>query len=73
MYDKTMNEPIQLVPTKPDAELAEELKQELIKALEPTLVVATKALSLGFHVNFNLGSNAFKQVVIQNLQLMKVF
>ncbi len=68
-----MNDPIQLVTTKPDAEVAEELKAELVEALKPALEVATRALSLGFQVQLNMGPNAFKQVVLQQLQLLKVF
>ena len=68
-----MNDVARLVPTKPDSEVAEELKQELAKALEPALAVATKALSLGFQVQLNMAPNAFKQVVVQHLQLVKVF
>lgn len=68
-----MNEPVKLVPTKPDAELAEELKQELLESLKPTLEVATRALSLGFQVQLNMSPNSFKQVVVQQLQLIKVF
>ena len=68
-----MSEPVKLVPTKPDAELAEELKQELAEAAKPYLAAATKALSLGFVVQSNFGPNAFRQIVIQQLNLMKVF
>lgn len=60
-----------IVPTKSDAEIAEELKHEIAEALKPVLEVTTKALSLGFQVNFNLGPNAFKQMVIQQLILSK--
>ena len=68
-----MNDPVKLVPTKPDAEVAEELKHEIAEALKPALEATTKALSLGFQVNFNLGPNAFKQMVIQSLTLSKIF
>lgn len=68
-----MNEPVKLVPTKPDAELAEELKQELNEVLQPALAVATKALALGFQVQLQMSPNVFKQVVVQQLQLIKVF
>lgn len=68
-----MNDLVKLVPTKPDAELAEELKQELAEALQPVLAVATKALSLGFHVQLQMSPNVFKQVVVQQLQLIKTF
>lgn len=68
-----MNDPIQLVTTKPDTEVAEELKAELVAALDPVLAIATRALSLGFQVQLNMSPNAFKQVVLQQLNLLKVF
>lgn len=68
-----MNEPVKLVPAKPDAELAEELKHEIAEALKPALEATTKALALGFHVNFNIGPNSFKQMVVQSLTLSKIF
>lgn len=68
-----MNDPVKLVTTKPDTELAEELKQELAKAAEPYLVAATRAKSLGFNVQSNFGPNAFNQIVILELRLIKVF
>lgn len=68
-----MTDPIQLVTTKPDTEVAEELKQELIEALKPVLEIATKALRLGFQVQLNMGANPFKEVVVQQLNLLKVF
>lgn len=68
-----MNEPIQLVTTKPDIELAEELKAELMEVVKPYLDVATKALRLGFTVQMQMSPNAFKEVVVQQLNLMKIF
>lgn len=68
-----MNEPIKLMPTKPDAELAEELKHELAEAAKPWLIACTKAKSLGFDVQAQFSLNAFKQVVISQLNLLKTF
>lgn len=68
-----MNEPVKLVTTKPDAEVAEELKKELHEAAKPWMEACTKAMSLGFQVQAQFGPNAFKQVSIQQLQLVKVF
>lgn len=68
-----MNEPVKLVTTKPDTEVAAELKQEIIEALKPALAVATKALKQGFHLQMNMGPNAFGEVVIQQLNLVKTF
>lgn len=68
-----MNDMVKLIPTKPDAELAEELKQELIEAAKPWLDVCTKAKLAGFDVQANFAPNAFKQVVIQHLNLIKTY
>lgn len=68
-----MSDPVKLVPTKPDAELAEELKQELLEALQPACVIATRALALGFQVQMNMSADAFKIVRVGNLQLLKIF
>lgn len=63
----------QLITTKPDTELAEELKAELMEVVKPYLDVATKALRLGFTVQMQMSPNAFKEVVVQQLNLMKMF
>lgn len=69
-----MNEKIaQLIPTKSDKELAEELRLELAEAAKPYLNAVTKANSLGFHVQSQFGINPFGQCVVVNLQLMKFF
>lgn len=68
-----MNDVARLVPTKPDAEVAEELKQEIAEASKPMLEAMTKALSMGFQVQAQFAPNAFKQVIIQQLVLSKVF
>jgi len=68
-----MSEAVKLITTKPDAEVAEELKQELAEAAKAWLVTCTKAKSLGFEVQANFALNPFKQMVIQQLNLIKVF
>lgn len=65
--------PVQLVTTKPDKELAEELKQELRDAANPWCDACTKALREGFQVQASFSPNAFGQIVIQQLVLSKVF
>ncbi len=67
------DDPVRLVTTKPDAELAKELKQELLDALKPALDVATKIKGLGFDVQLNMGANAFNQVIVNQLNLIKTF
>jgi hypothetical protein len=70
-----MNEPVKLVPTKPDREVAEELKAELIEAAKPYLAAATKAKKLGFVVQsqFGVPNNFSDEIIIIHLQLIKTF
>lgn len=64
---------IQLVTTKPDKELAEELKQELVSAAEAWLQACTKAHKSGFVVQANFAPNYLGVYIIQQLVLSKVF
>lgn len=68
-----MSEPIQLVPAKPDAEVAAELKAEIITAAEPVCLVLEKAQKAGFHININWGMNALGKMVIAQLIIAKHF
>lgn len=68
-----MNDAIQLITTKPDTELAAELKTELIEAAKPWLEACTKAHKAGFIVGANFAPNYLGQTVIQNLTLSKQF
>lgn len=67
-----MNEKIaQLIPTKSDKELANELRIELAEAAKPYLDAVSKANSLGFHVSSQFGINPFGQCVVISLTLSK--
>jgi len=68
-----VNDPIKLVTTKPDAELAIELKKELEEASKPWLEACTKAHKAGFGVNCNFAPNYLGQYIIVQLQLVKTF
>lgn len=61
----------QLVTTKSDKELAQELKTELIESAQGYLAVCTKAHKLGFVVSSQFQINAFDQCVIVSLTLSK--
>lgn len=63
----------QLVPTKSDKEIAEELRKELAEAAKPYLDACTKANSLGFVVNSQFNIDPFGRYVITQLNLMKYF
>ena len=67
------NDTIKLVPTKSDADLAAELKQEIIEAYKPVLAVLEKANKAGFIVQVNCGMNCFGQMVINELIISKRF
>ena len=68
-----MNEPIKLVTTKPDAELAAELKQELFEAAKSWLETCTKVNRAGFKINCQTGPNFLGEHVILNLELIKTY
>lgn len=68
-----MSEPVKLVTTKPDIELAKELKDELTEASETWLKACTKSHALGFEVVANFAPNYLGQYVIQQLNLLKRF
>lgn len=66
-----MNEPVKLVTTKPDAEVAEELKKELITACQSWLDACTKAHKAGFNVAAQFGPDFTGKYVILGLGLSK--
>lgn len=68
-----MNDVAKLVPTKPDAERAKEIKIEIIEKLKPVLESLTQAHSEGFTVSFNLAPNSFNQIILQQLIVSKIF
>lgn len=68
-----MNEPIKLVTTKSDAELAQELKLELIQAAQPWIDACTKAHKAGFLIGANFGPDYSGKYIIQTLTLSKQF
>jgi hypothetical protein len=68
-----MSDAVKLITTKPDVELAEELKQELAEAAKPWLEACTKAKRLGFDVHAQFVPNLFNQFIIQQLALTKTF
>lgn len=65
------NNPIKLVPTKSDADLAAELKQEIIEAYKPALAALEKASKAGFVVQVSSGMNCFGQMIITQLTIAK--
>ena len=68
-----MTEPVKLVTTKSDKELAEELKSELIAACQPWLEACTKAQKAGFQVSAQFGIDWYGRTVIMSLNLIKQY
>jgi hypothetical protein len=68
-----MNEIAKLVPTKPDREVAEELKAELMEAAKPWLEACAKAHKAGFIVQAQFAPNFLSQYIVQSLQLIKTY
>lgn len=68
-----MNDPVKLVTTKPDAEVAKELKEELEVAAKAWLEACTKAHKAGFGVQANFGPIHSGQYVIQSLFLIRQY
>ncbi len=69
-----MNDAIQLVTTKPDAEIAAELKKKFEAAyIDNILPLFNEAAAQGFLVQINVAMGPFGRMVIQNIQIMKQF
>lgn len=68
-----MNEPTRLVTTKPDADLAEDFKKEMVEALGPVAAIVERAKKQGFIIQFNLAPGPLGPIVITQLQIMKQF
>lgn len=71
MSDNTVT---RLVPgSKPDAEVAKELKARIIETLQPALKVMDEAKEHGFTISFNIGPDFLGRNHITVLQLSKLF
>ena len=68
-----MADPIQLVPNRPDAELAAEFKDEIVKAAEPLLVVLEKINKSGFQANIGFSMSPIGKMTLNLLQISKVY
>ena len=63
----------QLVPTKSDAELANELKEKVAEAYKPFLELLNEYDKYGLNVQAGVGKNAFGKYAIVQLQVLKVY
>lgn len=68
-----MNEPPRLVTTKPDADIAAELKVEMTAALQPVIAVVETARAAGFIINFGVNMGPLGNITITQLQVLKQF
>lgn len=75
-YDERNERPnnvAQLVPTKSDAELANELKEKVAEAYKPFLELLNEYDKHGLNVQAGVGKNAFGKYAIVQLQVIKVY
>lgn len=63
----------QLVPTRPDAVVAEEYRKRMIEALGPVIAICDEARRDGFQILFNLGFDATGRHMIAQLDLIKKY
>lgn len=68
-----MTEPVKLVPTKSDADIARELKAKIVEASAALCSAFDEAKSHGFVANFNIGPDWTGSHKILNLELLKKF
>lgn len=67
------NSPVQLVPTKSDADLAAEFKEKVIKAYEPLIEVLNEYDKHGLNMQCSVGKNAFNKYQIVQLAVVKQY
>ena len=69
-----MTEPVRIVPTKSDAEIANELRTELLAAFRPVCEIMERARAAGFICNVQFGApGPHAPIAISQLQIMKSF
>ena len=68
-----MNDPIKLIPNRPDAEVAAEFKEEILKSCEPVLQTLEKVYKAGFQCNVQFGMSQFGKMQVMQLIISKNF
>ena len=68
-----MTNTLTVVPSKPDAEVAAELKEKVINLYQPLLDLLSEANDKGFQVQVGCGVGPLGKYVIQQLQIVKIF
>lgn len=72
-FNVELDEPIKMVPTRSDHDIARELKTELLAVSGPICDVLNKALSQGFQINIIWGMNAFGKMHVAQCVISKQF
>ena len=68
-----MSDPVKLVSAKSDYDIAEELKNDTVIALEPIMAVLAKAKAHGFDVTFSIGPGPLGKPVITAMKVSKEY
>lgn len=68
-----MSQTVALVPSRPDSEVAKDLKAGMITKLEDVCATIDKANAAGFEVSFNLAKRWDGKQVIGQLTIAKHF
>lgn len=71
--EKMNNPVVQLVKTKTDQELVDDLRKRVIEAYKPLLALCTEANHNGLILQITIGPDAFGNFTIQQCQIMKVY
>jgi len=68
-----MTEVARIVPTRPDAEIAADLKRRAVELYQPILELCTEAHRGGFEVQIASGMGPLGKHVITMLKVMKAY
>jgi hypothetical protein len=69
-----MNEkPLALIPSRPDFEIAKDIKAEMLARLEEVCLVADKATAAGFQLQFGIGQRWDGKWIATQLTIAKHF
>jgi len=67
-----MNDPLTIIPGRPDREIATDLRTRVSAALQPILALMEEAAQDGFTIQFNLNVDwATKRATLQQLAIVK--
>lgn len=67
------NNPIQLVPTRSDHDIAKELREQITEAAKPIIAALNKTMEEGFVAQVQFGMGPYGKMIIQTLIISKQF